>query len=297
MPLLSQNVARRWLVAQFHEAFEREADVSKRLMERVMAPGQSFGNISAYQSGKSLSENKERMGDLRKELERRGYRPIPTYSTWEDEKTGKKYGERSYIVPDARPEDLFELGKNFEQDSVIYKTSEGALGMYYTGERPRAVLAQDAEGNPNYDVQGIKSPKKEKGQGPRPKEREQEELFSRSRGLNFSFNFDWDTEYEWDGKTPLDKEGNPDPTDLGKEKPTRKPRVKEGPSGWDTYLQQHWDGGHRKVPNTNSETRERFPKVEMLTLMKTDPKFRYRVRQDYQRRREKARGQASPAVG
>lgn len=234
---------------------------------------------------------------LQRELQRRGYQPISTYSTWTDDKTGKQYQERSFLVPDARPEDMFELGKMFEQDSVIYKSTDGSLGMYYTGERPRALLAQDDKGRPAFDVQPIKAPKKEKGKGPRSKEREQEELFSRSRGLNFTFDFDWDTEHEWDGKTPIDKEGKPDPDDLGKKPEPKKERPAPSTEAWEAYLQRYWDGGHRKVRNQNPKTRDRYPEVEMLTRMKTDSQFRSRIRDDFRRRREQARAQASPAVG
>lgn len=296
---ISRRVATRWLLAQGHEAaFEREADVSKRLINRLMAEGHSFGNISAYRADKSRRKNKEAMLRLQRELQRRGYRPIPTYSTWTDDKTGKQYQERSFLVPDAKPEDLFELGKMFEQDSVIYKSTDGALGMYYTGDNPRALLAQDEKGRPAFDVQPIKAPKKEKGPGPRPKEREQEELFSRSRGMNFTFDFDWGTEYEWDGKTPIDAEGKPDPKDLGK-RTEKKPEERPAPSpeAWEAYLQRYWDGGHRKVRNPNPKTRDRYPEVEMLTRMKTDAQFRSRIRDDYRRRREQTRSQASPAVG
>jgi len=293
MGTLTQRIASQWLRA----LLERQADVSKRLMNRLMADGQSFGNISAYQGTKSRSENKEAMRKLHVELERRGYKPVPTYSTWKDDKSGKDYGERSFLVPDARPEDLFELGKLYKQDSVIYKSKEGSLGMYYTGERPRALLAQGEGGRPALDIQPLKSPKKEKGPGPRKKEREEEELFSRSRGLNFSFDFDWDTEHAWDGKTPIDKEGKPDPSDLGAQRPVKEEKPKTGPTGWDQYLKTKWESGHRMVPNSNVKTQGRFPKVEMLTLMKTDPNFRQRVRRDYRRQREQSRGQASPAVG
>ena len=262
----------------------------------MMADGQSFGNISAHREHSSRSQNKKDMRQLHSELERRGYKPIPTYSTWTDDTSGKDYGERSYLVPDARPEDMFELGERFLQDSVIYKSKDGTLGMYYTSKNPRALLAQDKQGRPAFEVQTQKAPKKEQGPGPRKKEREEDELFSRSRGINFSFEFDWGTEHPFDGETPINQQGKPDGSDLGtpsgvKEKAPRTDPLK----GWDAYLTEVWDKGHQQVPNTNVKTRERFPKVEMLTLMKTDPKFRFRVRKDYKRRVEE--NQASPAVG
>lgn len=299
MASISQRVASQWIQAQLLEAaLERQADISKRLMSRIMAEDQTFGNLSAHREKLSRKENKDRMRRLHAELERRGYKPIPTYSTWTDDKSGNDYGERSYLVPDARPEDMFELGREFEQDSVIYKSKDGTLGMYYTGDKPRAMLAQDNEGRPAFMIQPEKSPKKEQGSGPRKKEREEEELFSRSRGLNFSFEFDWDTEYPFDGETPIDKQGEPDPVDLGTPSRVKEKTPREDPAkGWDAYLAKVWDKGHRQIPNTNVKTRERFPRVEMLTLMKTDPKFRHYIREDYKRRRQQERSQASPAVG
>jgi len=289
MGTFAQRIAAQWLKSRLKVALERQADISKRLMNRMMAEGQSFGNISAHTGDASRKQNKDKMRDLHSELERRGYKPIPTYSTWTDDKSGKDYGERSYLVPDARPEDMFELGEAFKQDSVIYKSKDGTLGMYYTGESPRALLAQDPQGNPAFEVQSEKAPKKEKGPGPRKKERTEEELFSRSRGLNFSFEFDWNTEHPFDGKTPINKQGEKDPSDLGKPSGVKEKTPRKDPNkGWEEYLARVWEKGHQKVPNT-SKSKDRYPEVEMLTRMKTDPNFRHRVRQDYKRDLEKKR--------
>lgn len=279
----------------FHEWFQREmrkqaaldklADLSKRMMDKLMSPGMSFGNISAYRADVSKKTNRLNMRNLLRDLQKLGYKPIPTYANWTDDKTGKTYQERSFLVPNARPEDIYHLGDKYGQDSVIYKGKNGALNMYYTNDNPRTI-----RGKPGAAIQVQKSPKKEKGKGPRKKEREKEELYSRTRGLNFSFDFDWDHEYPWDGKTPVDKEGNPDPSELGRP-PLRQPKPKKPKalSGWDDYLKKFWQGGKKKVPNT-TKTKERFPKVEMLTLMKTDPNFRHRIRQDYKKKVQQERG-------
>jgi hypothetical protein len=52
---------------------------------------------------------------------------------------------------------------------------------------------------------------------------------------------------------------------------------------WEEFLHEFYEDGKRLVQNTNRDTRDRFPKVEVLTLLKTDPKFRKLVRGQFQR--------------
>ena len=258
-----------------------------------MAEGATFGTISAYRADRSLSQNKAAMQKLHKELQKLGYRPISTYANWKDEDTGEDYGERSYLVPNVRPEDVFRLGKEYGQDSVIYKSSKGSLGMYSTKGDPKIVFAQDDTGRPSFDVQAIKPPKAKSGPGPRSKERSEEELFSRSRGINFTFNFDFGTSVPWDGQHPTTPEGEPDTTDMNQ------PGAQRVPGGgraslWDRYLDETWDEGHKKVRNLNTETRERYPYVTMDTLMGTSPRFREFVRRDFDKFKDEQKQSYAP---
>lgn len=52
---------------------------------------------------------------------------------------------------------------------------------------------------------------------------------------------------------------------------------------WQEFLDEFYDGGKRLVTNTNRDTKDRYPKVEVLTLLKTDPKFRKLVKGQFQR--------------
>ena len=52
---------------------------------------------------------------------------------------------------------------------------------------------------------------------------------------------------------------------------------------WQEFLDEFYDGGKKLVSNTNRDTRDRYPKVEVLTLLKTDPKFRKLVKGQFRR--------------
>ena len=271
----------RLLVAEI----DRLAELRRRQLERLLGEGKSFGNISAWRGELSRRENKERMARLRRRLEQMGYRPVESSAAWEDRETGKVYRERSFLVPGARPEDLFELGREFDQDSVIFKSPQGVLGMYDTrGENPKVVLAQRPDGEPAYRIQAEKPAKRERGPE-HETERVEPELFSRTRGINFEFDFQWDRPVPFDGETPMSRGRMEEVVGIS----GRKQDEGEGEDAeklWDTYLGERWDGGEKEVANTNPESRDRHPKVEMRTLMRTDETFRRRVRQDFRRWRE-----------
>jgi hypothetical protein len=58
-----------------------------------------------------------------------------------------------------------------------------------------------------------------------------------------------------------------------------------------------YEGGQKQVRNTNRDTRDRYPTVEALTLLKTDKKFRKLVRGQFERwkaQRERQGPQGQP---
>lgn len=106
---------RRYLVPLLRKASVDKIALKHRTFQRLMAQGGSFGVISAYASGPK-SKNKERHGELVADLQRLGYRRFSVLKgSWEG------VAERSIIIPDIKPEHLFELGRKYGQDSVIYK--------------------------------------------------------------------------------------------------------------------------------------------------------------------------------
>ena len=161
-------------------AMRREALRKKRL-KKMMETGATFGVISAYQEG-SKKQNQERHGQLMRDLQKAGYRPIPLRGSWEG------VTEKSVLVPRIDPKVLFELGRKYQQDAVIHKSKDGVLGMYHTKGEPRAEMAVDPKGDPAFEVETDKS------------------LYSKARGLSFEFGFLWGDEVPWDGKKPISRD-------------------------------------------------------------------------------------------
>jgi hypothetical protein len=156
----------------------RKEALRKKQMQKLMDMGKDFGVMSAYQSG-SKKQNQKRHGKLVRDLQKMGYRFEPLRGKWEG------VSEKSILIPNIDPKDLFELGRKYEQDAVIHKSKEGVLGMYHTKGEPRAEIAVDPKGNPAFDVSTDK------------------DLYSKARGLSFEFGFLWGDEVPWDGKSPL----------------------------------------------------------------------------------------------
>jgi len=155
----------------------REA-LRKKQLKKMLGADATFGVISAYQDGPK-SKNQARHGQLLRDLMKLGYRPVPLRGSWEG------VTEKSLLVPGITPEELFELSRKYEQDAVIHKSKDGVLGMYHTKGEPRAEVAVDPKGHPEYDIATDKS------------------LYSKARGLSFEFGFLWGEELPWDGKTPI----------------------------------------------------------------------------------------------
>jgi len=67
------------------------------------------------------------------------------------------------------------------------------------------------------------------------------------------------------------------------------------PELWLKFLEQKFgsEGGQAKVQNTNLDSRENHPKVEVFTLMKTDDRFRAQLFQEYKRWRQSVKEQAA----
>jgi tRNA nucleotidyltransferase/poly(A) polymerase len=73
------------------------------------------------------------------------------------------------------------------------------------------------------------------------------------------------------------------------------PSKKNMPELWLKFLEQKFgsEGGQAKVQNTNLDSRDKHPKVEVFTLMKTDDRFRAQLFQEYRRWRQALKAQAA----
>lgn len=71
---------------------------------------------------------------------------------------------------------------------------------------------------------------------------------------------------------------------------------------WQDFLDEVYEGGRKQVRNTNRDTQDRFPTVEVLTLLKTDRKLHKLMRGQFsrwmtQREKEGPRGEPVQDVG
>ena len=58
-------------------------------------------------------------------------------------------------------------------------------------------------------------------------------------------------------------------------------RLRYADKDWQTFLDQKYEGGHKKVPNPNQETKEHFPEVTVNHAMK-DEHFRKHIQDEYE---------------
>jgi hypothetical protein len=55
----------------------------------------------------------------------------------------------------------------------------------------------------------------------------------------------------------------------------------EAPKGWKEFLKEKYEGGKKKLPNTNPKTKAKYPEVSMLTLFKNDDSFKSKVQKEF----------------
>lgn len=168
------------LLPLLREAAEKkEAGLRMKTLESLMAKGRRFGVLSAYGTG-SKKENKIRHGQLLADLQSMGYRKFETLKgSWDG------VSEKSLFVPDMKFRDLVSLGRKYTQVSVIYKSPDGVIGMYYPakGYAEVAVDPATAQGEINFQPDT--------------------ELYSKGRGVSFEMDFLWGQHVPWDGRSPL----------------------------------------------------------------------------------------------
>jgi|SaaInlV_100m_DNA_2_1039680.scaffolds.fasta_scaffold05122_6 hypothetical protein len=153
-----------------------------RQFEALMGMGKRFGVLSAYGPG-SKNENQQRNGQLFGHLQSLGYRKIhPLRGSWQG------VAEKSVLVPNMTFKDVVKLGRDFDQDSVIYKHPSGVIGMYYLKDGT-AEFAVEEDGNLAAAWEANKS------------------LYSKARGISFEFGFLWGQKVPWNGTTPYTKKG------------------------------------------------------------------------------------------
>ena len=89
----------------------------------------SFGIISGYLGKLSLKENKERHKKLKSLVRSKGYGYKEIKGFWEGEETKKLEEEYALFIPKITFEDIKSLGKEFEQEAIIFG-EEGKIILY-----------------------------------------------------------------------------------------------------------------------------------------------------------------------
>ena len=153
-----------------------------RELQNLLGAGRQFGVLSAY-GPFPKSVNQTRNGELIGELQSRGYRQAHPRKG-----AGAGVAEKSVIVPGMAFGDLIELGRKFNQDSVIYKDPSGVIGMYFLKEGT-VTFAVDESGSMAVQMAVGDS------------------LYSKARGISFEFGFVWGQKQPWNGTSPYTVKG------------------------------------------------------------------------------------------
>lgn len=143
--------------------------------------GPRFGVISAH-DGKDSTKNRIRRAKLMTDLSRLGYRKVsPLRGKWE------LLPEDSLLVQNIRPQDLFQLGRKYGQEFVVFSDEPGLVGFYYLTGDPKTRIIVDPKGDTTFRSLTDMTP------------------YSRARGLDVEFGLLWSQEFPWDGGDHLDR--------------------------------------------------------------------------------------------
>jgi len=89
-----------------------------RIWKHIEEDIRSFGVISAYRAGES--DNKENHKKLKDMIRKMGLGYIEMKGGYKEDEGGF-VNERSLFVPNIKRKDVIDLGKEFDQDTVLYK--------------------------------------------------------------------------------------------------------------------------------------------------------------------------------
>jgi len=168
------------LLPLLRESSQDKVALRIQQMKKMLSKGKHFAVLTPYGGSKkrSKNENKQRLSKFMRALQKMGYKTENIKSKWEG------VGENSVLVPNMTLADAIKIGKEFEQDAIIYKDPSGTLGMYYT-KNDTAEIAVKPEGD--IAVELSKDP----------------DLYSKARGISFSFGVLWGQKVPWDGRKPI----------------------------------------------------------------------------------------------
>jgi hypothetical protein len=144
--------------------------------------GPRFGVVSAHK-GSDERRNKIHHARLLADIARLGYRKVtPLRGPWE------LVPEDAILLRNVRPEDLFELGRKYEQEYVVYQGQSGIMGFYHLQGEPRARVVVDPKGDSIF--RGVSDMT----------------AYSLGKGLDLEWGLLWSREFPWDGRNPLTRD-------------------------------------------------------------------------------------------
>jgi len=160
-----------------------EHTLHRKHVSKLMEFGGRIGVISPEKKGASEAEKRVARSQFLADLKRLGYRKAsPLKGHWGDIPKG------SFLIENVRPEDLYQLGRKYGQETVVYKPRDGILGVYYLTGDPRAEVVMMYEGDPILQGQADGT------------------IFSKARGLDLAFGYLWGQDIPWDGRVPITRD-------------------------------------------------------------------------------------------
>ena len=94
---------------------------TSRVYERLRNNDIQVAIISPYRGEYNNKENKERMTHLKADVRKLGYGFNQLVSRWVE--NGESFDEESLLIPDITFNQAFQLGKKYDQLSILYKDS------------------------------------------------------------------------------------------------------------------------------------------------------------------------------
>lgn len=118
------------------DKYLKESSLS-RVYQLLDDPQRNFGVISPFREDKENPDRTEKNEDYYKELKDKvrsmGYGFVELRGGYTE---GEKFTqEKSLLIPNIKPDDLVELGKQYDQDSVLYKSPDKIEFLYMNGSR------------------------------------------------------------------------------------------------------------------------------------------------------------------
>ena len=169
------------IAAKQDEANSEVRRLEQKEFSELLGFGPRFGVISAHKKD-SGDANRIRRAKLITDLSRLGYRKVsPMRGQW------KLLPEDSLLIQNIRPQDLFQLGRKYDQEFVVFTDEPGLVGFYYLTGDPKTRIIVDPKGDTTFRSLTDMTP------------------YSRSRGLDVDFGLLWSQEFPWDGGDHLDR--------------------------------------------------------------------------------------------